>query len=151
MQIINVIPNLWKKYIRENYVNIEKNFHNIPIRIKGNMQDLIKIHHKTLYRYLIEEKNTKSKANLKFSDIYDINDLEWKIYYKMPTEIKVENKIKEFQYKILHKYLPTNKLLFFMKLKDSPRCNFCFVYTQTIQHLFWECLCIHNMWMLLQR
>ena len=54
--------------------------------------------------------------------------------------------IKEFQYKILNKYLPTNKLLYAMKKIDSPRCNFCFLYTQTISHMFNKCIPVRNIW-----
>jgi len=38
-----------------------------------------------------------------------------------------------------------------MKLTDSQRCNFCFLYTQSIKHLFWECLCVHNVWLLIKQ
>ena len=43
----------------------------------------------------------------------------------IPIKVGVSNKAKENQYKIMHDYIPTNKLLFKMKIKDSPRCNFC--------------------------
>ena len=50
------------------------------------------------------------------------------------------NKIKEFQYKILHKYLPTNNILFKIKKISTYACCFCNIYRETIEHLFFECL-----------
>ena len=64
----------------------------------------------------------------------------------MCTKIKVSNKAKENQYKILHDYVATNKLLHKMNVLDSPRCNFCELYTQDTCHLFAECIEVKNFW-----
>ena len=99
---------------------------------------------------MVLKKLEFSKAHIDYSEKYNIDSLEWEYYYQFAHQQKQKNKIIEFQYKILNKYLPTNKLLFAMKKVDSPRCNFCFLYTQTISHLFFECLCVRNLWQFLK-
>ena len=64
----------------------------------------------------------------------------------IPIKVGVSNKAKENQYKIMHDYIPTNKLLFKMKIKDSPRCNFCNLYIQDTYHLLFNCLIVRNFW-----
>ena len=48
--------------------------------------------------------------------------------------------IQSMQYKILHRYIPTNDLLFKMKKVVSNRCTFCDLYPENILHLFFECM-----------
>ena len=45
-----------------------------------------------------------------------------------------------FQFKILHNYLAVNSKLKIWKLTDSSRCSFCFLYEETVYHIFCECI-----------
>ena len=58
--------------------------------------------------------------------------------------------IKEFQYKVLHRYLPTNHLLFKMKKVDTNKCEFCNMYIESIPHLLYECFVVKDIWMQIQ-
>ena len=58
--------------------------------------------------------------------------------------------LKEFQYKILHRYLPTNSLLYKMKKVESNRCTFCNLYVETVKHIFYECIESKNLWFMIQ-
>ena len=49
-------------------------------------------------------------------------------------------------YKILHNFVATNKLLYKIGKVDSPRCNFCQLYDQDTQHLFYHCMVVRNFW-----
>ena len=51
-----------------------------------------------------------------------------------------------FQYKIIHRILPTNSLLHKMKKVDSPTCPFCPSELHTIWHLFIECTQAKSFW-----
>lgn len=51
-----------------------------------------------------------------------------------------------FQYKILHRFLGTNSLLYKCKLKETHLCSFCNETKETILHLFWECPVVKNFW-----
>ena len=63
-----------------------------------------------------------------------------------PRACTRDNILKEFQFKILHRYLPTNSLLFKMEKVNSRKCPFCNLYTETISHLFYECYCVRDQW-----
>ena len=58
-----------------------------------------------------------------------------------------ENKIIEFQYKILHQIIGTNKLLYKMGKTTSPNCEHCMMHFETIEHLFYNCFVVRNFWM----
>ena len=60
--------------------------------------------------------------------------------------LDITNKAKENQFKILHDYIASNKLLYKIKVRDSPRCNFCDLFTQDTNHLFFNCMCVKNFW-----
>ena len=57
------------------------------------------------------------------------------------------NQFSVFQYKILHRILSTNSLLFKWKLKETQLCNFCNEAKETILHLFWECNIVKSLWL----
>ncbi len=52
------------------------------------------------------------------------------------------------QFKILHRYLATNKLLFDMHMKKvaCPNCTFCNLNDETITHLFFYCTLLKCLW-----
>ena len=97
----------------------------------------------------MSQKKTKSKANQDFSEIYNINSEEGISIYNSFHNSKISNKIKEFCYKIFHRYLPTKSLLYKMNIIDTPRCNFCQIYNQTTKHLFLDCF-ESNLWFCLK-
>ena len=64
----------------------------------------------------------------------------------LPFNLKISNKAKQMNYKILHNFVATNKLLYKIGKVDSPRCNFCQLYDQDTQHLFYHCMVVRNFW-----
>ena len=77
----------------------------------------------------------------------EIADECWSKIYELPHWILTDNKVKEFQYKILFRFIGTNKLLYKMKKVNSPRCIFCELYEESIEHLFFECTVVKNFWL----
>ena len=57
-----------------------------------------------------------------------------------------DNTVKELQFKILHQYVPTNKLLFQMGKVASNKCTFCEMYIDTIEHMFYTCHVVRDIW-----
>jgi len=101
---------------------------------------------KQIYNELIYLKYDRSASCLKYSETFEINDNDWSQYFMLPHTSGVSNKVKEMQYKILHSYVATNKLLYKMKVNPSSRCNFCFLYSQDLNHLIFECMVVKNVW-----
>ena len=48
-----------------------------------------------------------------------------KAVYELPFKVTMENKLRCFQYKVVHNILPTNRNLYNMKLRKSPSCDRC--------------------------
>ena len=44
-----------------------------------------------------------------------------------------------FQYKLVNRFLATNKYLKIIKIKENDRCTFCENEPETIAHMFWYC------------
>ena len=59
--------------------------------------------------------------------------------YELPFKITIENKLRSFQFKLIHNILPTNQRLWKMNVNSSPKCEQCDAHCETISHMFYEC------------
>ena len=85
----------------------------------------------------LTKKDEKSKQ--KYSEIYKL-EIDWdENKYSLSFQSLVDHKIIDLQYRILHRYLGTNKLLFKIGGKSSPSCERCMFQIETIEHIFYEC------------
>jgi hypothetical protein len=66
----------------------------------------------------------------------------------MIISLSIETKIREFQFKLLHNILYTNKQLHRMNPKrfTSPNCTFCDEQEETYEHLFYKCKIVVALW-----
>ena len=140
--LVNAIPKQWSKTINGNKINNAACY----LFLKDTKIDIEKVKYDKIYSHLVQKKCDVSKANIKYSEFFNINDDQWEKIYYLPFKVNVSNKAKENQYKLIHDYIPTNKLLYKMNFKDSPRCNFCNMYEQNTCHMFYNCFEIKNFW-----
>ena len=88
------------------------------------------------------------KVKSKLCKIYgNLDDIDFECIYSLPRNILKDNKVIELQYKILFRYIPTNKLLYKMKKTPSPNCSFCQMLEESIEHLFYNCNNTRNFWL----
>ena len=66
--------------------------------------------------------------------------------YELPFKITIENKLRSFQFKLIHNILPTNQCLWKMNVKSSPKCEQCDAPCETISHIFHECPAVKRFW-----
>ena len=66
--------------------------------------------------------------------------------FKLADETVTESNLKVFQYKLLSRILPTNRLFRLMKIRQSDFCSFCDQETESISHLFGECETALRFW-----
>ena len=52
----------------------------------------------------------------------------------------------DFQYKVLHRVVALNPLLFKMGIKDNDKCTFCNDEKETIQHMLYRCKKVRKFW-----
>ena len=110
----------------------------IPVKIQNAKEKEIKYFITTTKFISLKESDFKTKK--RWNDVMgEMDHITWNNIYSLPHDILKCNKTRELQYKLLHRYIGTNKLLFKMKKHDSPRCSFCEIYSESIEHLFYNC------------
>ena len=100
-----------------------------------------------LYKNLLEIhcKNNRPKCIEKWNEIYNINEAEWKKFFKNTFLICRSTKLQTFQYRIVHRIITCNHWLFNAKIKDNPECETCKV-DDNLQHFFVECTRVKQFW-----
>ena len=92
-------------------------------------------------------KPKEFKAKIKHESIHGIiSEIEWKHYFTLARSLSVNNFVKDLQYKLLYRFLGTNRLLYKMNKIASPNCSFCKMEQESIEHLFYECAIVKMFW-----
>ena len=146
--IINAIPNNWKILVT-NDIYVPSTIESCTMMYNGSTIELVTAnekHFKCFFRNIKKCKENGVKAKAKHSDLHKIRDVEWSEIYRNPFDILVDNKIIDMQFKILHRIIGTNSLLYKMKKETSPNCCFCNMYPESIEHLFFKCMNVKNFW-----
>ena len=144
--ILSSVPQKWKQILKEQNHEDGITYPDCAIKKDGALFSLLQLDSKLLYSIMIKSKYDISQANVYYSEKYEITHDEWKVIYSYPYRIGIENNVRETQYKIVHRYLATNKFLYKIGKVDAPRCNFCFLYVQTVEHVIYSCLMVKNFW-----
>ena len=76
----------------------------------------------------------------------DFNEAIWEHFYSVNFQSTIDSKLRSFQYKLLHRAIPTNKYLFQCKIKNSDLCYFCHETTESLEHLVWFCPKVKKFW-----
>jgi hypothetical protein len=63
----------------------------------------------------------------------------WEFVYTLSNDCTLDNTLKMFQYKLLHRTIPTNTFLYKCRLVETELCAFCEETRETILHLFCDC------------
>ena len=98
-------------------------------------------------------KRTMLQPNciLKWEKKYDIkfSDFQWKSIFQMPSLLFQSTKIREFQFKILHRAYASDSVVSNFDKSISKMCQLCDVKNDII-HMFVECRKVENFWNSLQ-
>ena len=135
--VYSALPNEWKeKMTNENQVrpyNILTD--DLYLLLNTNKPNRI-IYWKLLSRKGKHTDNIYNKWRLSFPNLMK-QDLER--CFLIPYKVTVETKMRNFQYKFLHRILPNNKILLYMHKVESNLCTFCKTEIDSIDHMFWSC------------
>jgi len=74
-----------------------------------------------------------------FDTRVDHNFIDWNLVYSMPYKCTIDVKSRYFQYRFIHRILPTNDFLFKIGIVENDKCTFCVVENESIKHLMWSC------------
>ena len=102
------------------------------------------------YKILITKKCTRPEKSqkkwIRDCELVDVEDLDWESIYLLPRICTLSTKLRNFQFKFLHRRIATNSFLFKIKLSESNLCCFCQTAQETLLHLFWECPITEAFW-----
>ena len=93
-----------------------------------------------IYKKLISNKSLTPESSQKkwLKDCgLPINDnINWTASYLLAKKCTKSTKLIEFQFKILHRHVPTKNFLFKIGLHSDENCSFCHTSSESIIHLF---------------
>ena len=104
---------------------------------------------KLTYRNLVATKSEKPRASqAKWYRDCDLSgeEIDWKKTFLLTGTCTKSTKIIIFQFKFLHRRLPTNPFLHKIAIKDNDLCTFCKEETDTLLYLFWQCKVTSHFW-----
>ena len=82
----------------------------------------------------------------KYVEFFENDDLNWKEIYSLPYQVAFDTKSREFQYKLLHRYLAANDFLNRIGISSSPRCSLYGGADGSLEHLFVSCQITQSFW-----
>ena len=149
MSLMDAIPAPWRKSLKTNgYVAkisfvLQDHIHLVLV----NQNVLIsEVTSKRVYWKLISGLVAQPTAQLKYNETFDDVCLDWKEIYSLPFKVALDTKTREFQYKILNRYLVTNTFLKKIGKTDSAACSFCGVMEESLEHLLVTCHFTATLW-----
>ena len=105
---------------------------------------------KILYQELLTRQKLPRPTAEKRLECYNFQRDDSSKIYLLPFKVIITKETKlcliMFQYKIIHRILFTNSLLYKLKKVSSPHCPFCPAIHQTVTHLFVECVQASIFW-----
>ena len=139
--VISAIPKIWKNIIinkEEKLALVE--YENIKMVKLKNLN-------KHLYNKLLNKvKEYPTELETKWNLMLGDNNFNLTEKFSVIKELGKDSALKNFQFKILHQILPTNKLLYKMKIINYNSCYICSTHIESLEHMFYECIDIKNVW-----
>jgi len=153
--LFNAIPEDWRKKLKLNR-NLAFSSDDCHIALTcfslyldGKVVNAEKpIQFKLLYEVFLSKISSVPTATKKFNEEFNSESfqLDWERIFSLPFKITLDTKLREFQFKILHRICYTNVMLFKFGFADSPLCYFCNEDLETPEHLFFGCRKFYLFW-----
>ena len=91
--------------------------------------------------------NSQTKWNNTISlELDNETDADWRTAYILAARCTKSTMLINFQYRLLHRILPTNMFLTKIGIKQDPNCSFSNISIENLAHLFWQCEKIKLFW-----
>lgn len=93
------------------------------------------------YTFLVQQLTQDINAKTKWENIigHQLENKEWEHIFVLPNTTTLDATLRTFQYKIIHRVLPSNKLLHTYNIRAEPWCDDCNNTPETLEHLFHLC------------
>ena len=92
------------------------------LHLGGEKLDVEKIQLKLLYETFSSKISSNPTSMKKYNEMFNTEtfELDWERIFSLPFKITLSTKLREFQYKVLHRICYRNIMLFKFGLADSP-------------------------------
>ena len=147
------IPEEWRRLLKTNenaallhdcFVDLDT----FSLHLGGKRVDVEKIQSKQLYETFSSKISSNPTSMKKYKEMFNTKtfELDWERIFSLPFKITLNTKLREFQYKVLHRICYTNIMLFKFGLAVSPLCYFCNKELETLEHFFFYCSKVSTFW-----
>ena len=137
-----VVNNLDKPNFTTRIFTVNKQFKSIEECQQRDIKDIIRM--TKLSSLTVNDFKAKNKYAIQFNNI---DTLTWEKIFSLPIAVNCNNKLKDLQFKILHRIFPSYQFLYKVKKVESPKCVFCEIYDESLEHLFANCAIIKTFWL----
>ena len=117
--------------------------HCLSIISNDNVTSILKVSAKTIYNCFVKLKYVTPTALSKWDVICEPSD--WKSVFKLPYSCSREPYLQALQYRIIHRFLPCNKWLCNISIKNYNTCDRCGT-VDTIEHFLYSCQPVRTFW-----
>ena len=104
-----------------------------------------------IYSTFLARDKAECKSYGKWKLLFNMDENSWQAYCSIAFYSTIDIDLRWFQFRIIHRILFTNELLYKLKLVQSDLCSFCHIQCETIVHLFCECTLSNNIWSELEK
>ena len=149
IQIFEALPTQWRKSLTSCGPKSGKTFFlydQIKLYLKNQAVQIENVLSKNVYSEIRARYETRPTAQARFEEQFPDLCLDWHDIYKLPFNVLTDTKSREFQYRILNRYLTTNSFLYKIGLANSPLCTFCQQESESLEHLLITCSCTKSFW-----
>ena len=143
MCLMQSIPLKYKNIIQKCNSTTIKQFPQLVFNLCSKTKAL-----RYIYTKIIQKLPYEIKSKPKWEQAFrtNIEYTDWNKFFTLPKKTTIDSQTRIFQYKILHRILPTNDLLHRYNLRDNPMCEQCPVTIDTLEHTFHLCPRIKQVW-----
>ena len=138
LKCINAIPKKWKECIKQKHSvkSYVKTTLNIPSEVYLNNKSI---------RYIFISKVCQTPYIHKYWEKQFKKEINWKSFYFNLNKTIIDNRIRQFKFKMVNNIIASNENLCKWKLYNDPLCFHC-KNIETINHLLIECPYINTFW-----
>ena len=126
MRTIDALPAQYHNSLTNNTYNSRNGFvlpDHFELRLNNQNVALSKGLSKSVYKDIRSNFECAPTARAKFEEKFGRATFKWKEIYRLPFTVALNTKTREFQYKILNRYLVTNTFLHKVGLKPTALCS----------------------------
>ena len=152
MCLIDAIPLTWKKILKNQVRRDEQigeiNNNILTVKIGNKLISVGKLEMQDIYFAILDNKNVEPSCIKAWSErLYlDLSDSEWSDIFILPKFSVKDIRIREFQYKIIHRFYACDSKVAKWDVTVKSNCKFCNNGIANILHTFYECRLALDFW-----